>query len=70
MCVLNLCHSPAYERDLEEDIKKKSSGKFEKLLLAELNGHRNHSSRVDYDLAIQDAKDLYQVLCMPVLSGC
>ncbi|KAJ3587536.1 hypothetical protein NHX12_011133 [Muraenolepis orangiensis] len=52
-------YKDAYDRDMEEDIVRESSGHFKKMLVVLLQGTRDPSGVVDADLVEEDARDLF-----------
>jgi hypothetical protein len=48
-----------FKRNLEKDIMSETSGHFKRLLVSVLQANRDDSAAVDKDLAIKDARDLY-----------
>lgn len=50
-----------FKRDLEKDLISDTSGDFRRLLVSQVNGHRDESGHVDAALAKAEAQELVQV---------
>ncbi|XP_039593377.1 annexin A7-like isoform X1 [Polypterus senegalus] len=54
------CYNQEFGRDLERDIRKDTSGHFERLLVSMCQGNRDENQNVDMQKAQEDAQRLYQ----------
>ena len=51
---------PVYNTTLEKDVKGDTSGHFKRVLVAQIQGHRDESPTYDLTKAQKDAQDLYK----------
>uniref|UniRef100_W5N0P7 Annexin n=1 Tax=Lepisosteus oculatus TaxID=7918 RepID=W5N0P7_LEPOC len=54
------CYNSEFGRDLEKDIRKDTSGHFERLLISMCQGNRDESDAVNLQKAQEDAQRLFQ----------
>ncbi|MBN3307080.1 ANXA7 protein, partial [Amia calva] len=54
------CYKTEFGRDLEKDIRKDTSGHFERLLVSMCQGNRDENQTVDLQKAQEDAQRLFQ----------
>lgn len=59
---------PVYNRSLEDDVRKDTSGHFQHILISLLQANRSEEQEMDDAKVQKDAKDLYEVLHWVILT--
>lgn len=59
---------PVYNRSLEDDVRKDTSGHFQHILISLLQANRSEEQKMDDAKVQKDAKDLYEVIHWVILT--
>lgn len=59
---------PVYNRSLEDDVRKDTSGHFQHILISLLQANRSEEQEMDDAKVQKDAKDLYEVIHWVILT--